>query len=71
MAFVEGLPKAEGKKAILFCTCRLWKGSKFSVLAKQLASKGYDTMLSVSKKMNPDKPAGFSDVLDKIRKTIE
>ena len=53
VAFVERLPKAEDKKAILFCTCRLWKGSTFSVLKKELASKGYDTILNVSKKMKP------------------
>jgi len=70
VAFVERLQKTEAKKAILFCTCRLWKGSTFSVLTKQLTSKGYDTMLSFSKKMNPDKPADFSDVLDKIKKTL-
>ena len=50
LAFIERLPKAEGKKTILFCTHAFWKGSTFKVLAKELASKGYDTILSVSKK---------------------
>ena len=50
MAFVERLPKAEDKKTILFCTYALWKGSTFKVLEKELANKGYDTILSVSKK---------------------
>jgi flavodoxin len=49
-AFIERLPKAEGKTVILFCTYSIWKGSTFKVLAKELASKGYDTILSVSKK---------------------
>ena len=71
VAFVERLPKAEDKKAIVFCTCRLWKGSTFDVLRKQLASKGYDTMLNVSKKMKPDKPADFSDILSEIKKALE
>jgi flavodoxin len=72
LAFIERLPKVEGKKAILFCTYRIWKGSTFKVLPKELASKGYDTILSVSKKgMTPDKPADFSDCIDEIRKVLE
>jgi flavodoxin len=70
--FVKRLPKTEGKKAILFCTHSLWKGSTFKILEKKLSSKGYDTILSVSKKgMKPDKPADFSDSLNKIKKALE
>jgi flavodoxin len=36
-AFVERLPKTEGKKAIVFCTCALWKGRTFSILKKELS----------------------------------
>src|SRR3990170_5666875 len=50
LAFIERLPKAEGKKAVLFCTYSIWKGGTFKVLEKELASKGYDTILSVSKR---------------------
>jgi hypothetical protein len=32
VAFVERLPKTEGKKAILLCTYALWKGRTFGVL---------------------------------------
>src|SRR4030042_2896968 len=65
-AFVERLPKAEGKKAILFCTHVFWKGSTFKILEKELSSKGYEVILSVSKKgMKPDQPTDFSDELDK------
>ena len=72
LTFIERLPKTEGKKAVLFCTHALWKGSTFKVLEKELASKGYDTILSVSKKgMKPDKPADFSDVLAEIKKVLE
>jgi flavodoxin len=72
LAFVERLPKAEGKKAILFCTHALWKGSTFKILQRELSNKGYETILSVSKKgMKPDKPADFSDALGEIRKVIE
>jgi flavodoxin len=72
MDFVGCLPKTEGKKAILFCTHLLWKGSTFKILEKGLSSKGYDTILSVSKKgVKPDKPADFSDSIEKIKKVLE
>jgi flavodoxin len=72
MDFVERLPKTEGKKAILFCTHALWKGRTFKVLKKELSRKGYDTILDVSKKgMKPDKPADFSDSINKIQKVLE
>jgi hypothetical protein len=71
-AFIERLPKAEGKKVILFCTYAIWKGSTFKVLAKELANKGYDTILNVSKKgVKPNEPADFSDILEEIRKVLE
>jgi flavodoxin len=70
-AFVERLPNAEGKKAIVFCTCALWKGRTFSVLKKKLSSKGYDTVLTISKKMKQDQPADFSDSIDKIKKVLK
>jgi flavodoxin len=70
--FVERLPKTEGKKAILFCTHALWKGSTFKILEKELASKGYDIILRVSKKgIKPDQPADFSDSIDKIKQVLE
>jgi flavodoxin len=72
LAFIETMPKKEGKKAILFCTCAFWKGSTFKLLEKQLASKGYESILSVSKKgMKPDKEADFSDALSEVRKVLE
>jgi menaquinone-dependent protoporphyrinogen IX oxidase len=71
MDFVERLPKTEGKKAILFCTHALWKGRTFEVLEKELSSKGYDTILSVSKKIKQDKFVDFSDSLNKIKKALE
>jgi flavodoxin len=72
MYFIKRLLKAEGKKAILFCTHLLWKGSTFKILEKELSSKGYDTILSVSKKgIKPDKPADFSDSINKIQEALE
>jgi len=71
-AFVESLPKTEGKKAILFCTYSLWKGRTFGVLKKVLASRGYQTIFDVSKKgMKPDQPVEFSDSLNKILEALE
>jgi flavodoxin len=71
--FIENMPKVEGKKAILFCTCRIFGNSKtLKSMEKQLAAKGYETILSVSKKgMQPDKEADFSSVLDEIKKALE
>ena len=71
LAFIERLPKAEGKKAILFCTYALWKGSTFKVLAKELSKKGYDTVLKVSKKKVKPNETNFSDIQGKIKKVLE
>ncbi len=71
-AFVERLPKGEGKKTILFCTYILWKGFTFRALTNKLSSKGYEIILKVSKKgMKPDKPADFTESLDEIKKVFE
>jgi flavodoxin len=72
IAFVERLPKTEGKKAILFCTNRIFgSGRTLKILEKQLSQKGYVTILKVSKKgMKPDQPADFSEVLAEIKKVI-
>jgi hypothetical protein len=41
-------------------------------LEKQLASKGYESILNVSKKgMKPDKEADFSEVVGEVRKALE
>lgn len=71
LAFIERLPKGEGKKAILFCTYTLWKGSTFKVLAKELAKKGYDPILSVSKKGVKPNKTDFSGIIDEIKKVLE
>jgi flavodoxin len=71
VAFLERLPKTEGKKAILFCTCALWKGRTFGVLKKTLSNKGYDTVLSLSKKMKQDQQTDFSDSINQIKQVLE
>jgi flavodoxin len=73
LAFIEGMPKAEGKKAILFCTCRLFGNSRtMNAMEKLLSAKGYETVLKVSKKgMKPDKEADFSEILSEVKKALE
>ena len=70
LAFVESLPKTEGKKAILFCTFKLWRGKTFKVLAEVLSSKGYNNILDVSKRGVKPGKTDFSDVLTEIKKVL-
>jgi flavodoxin len=72
-AFVQTLPKAEGKKVVLFCTFRIFGNKRtMKALEKELKGKGYRTVLSVSKKgMKPDQPADFSKVLNEVKKVLE
>lgn len=70
--FVKRLPKAEGKKVILFCTYKLWKGYVFKILENELSRKGYHVILSVSKKgIKLDQPAAFSDCLTQIQEALK
>jgi flavodoxin len=71
MEFLERLPKTEGKKAIIFCTCALWKGRTFGTMKKKLSSKGYDTILDTSKKMKKGTPSDFSENINQIQKALE
>jgi hypothetical protein len=49
----------------------VWKGRTFGVLKKELSRKGYNTVLSISKKMKQDQPADFSDSINKIKQMLE
>jgi flavodoxin len=71
MSFVERLPEGNGKQAILFCTYRLWKGSVFGKLKKELKKKGYSTVLCVSAKGKNFKKEVFSDSTAKIAETLK
>jgi flavodoxin len=73
LAFIEGMSVKEGKKAILFCTYRIFGNSRtLKSVEKALAAKGYKTILSVSKKgMKPDKEADFSDILGEVKNVLE
>jgi flavodoxin len=72
-AFVQSLPKADGKKVVLFCTFRMFGNKRtMRALEKELEGKGYITILSVSKKgMKPDQPADFSEALNEVKKVLE
>jgi flavodoxin len=72
LAFIESLPKVESKKSILFCTYRLFGNNRtLNAMEKLLTSKGYTTVLKVSKKgMKPEKEADFSDVVAEVKNTL-
>jgi flavodoxin len=71
-AFVERLPQAQGKRAIVFCTFRIFGNERtMKALEKVLAEKGYKTILKVSKKMKkPGEPADFSELLSEVKKVL-
>jgi flavodoxin len=71
LAFVERLPDGDGKRAILFCTHRIWKGRTFSKLKKELKKRGYSTLLCVSVKGKEFAEEDFSDATGKIRETLK
>ena len=71
LAFVESLPEGNGKKAILFCTYRLWKGRTFGKLEKELKKKSYIIACSVSAKGRELHAEDFSDAVCKIARAIE
>ncbi|XES76453.1 MAG: flavodoxin family protein [Candidatus Bathyarchaeia archaeon] len=66
-AFIERLPTTDGKKAILFCTCRLFKGGTFKAMSTALESKGYHSSLDVYKKNVKIGETPFTDVIEKIK----
>jgi flavodoxin len=72
-AFIEGMSKGEGKKAILFCTYRIFGNNRtMKAMEKALSAKGYTTILSVSKKgMKPDQEPDFSEIISEVKKTLE
>jgi flavodoxin len=72
-AFIESMPKLKDKKAILFCTNRIFgSGRTMKIMEKMLGAKGYETILKVSKKgMKPDKETDFSDILREVKKVME
>lgn len=70
-SFVKNLPVAQGKKVILFCTYAIRRGGTLKVLEKELTTKGYVTISSVSKRGLKPSKADFSDILDEISKALK
>jgi len=71
LAFVERLPEGKGKKTILFCTYRLWKGRTFGRLKKEMEKKGYSTILCVSAKGREFSKETFSNSIGKIAEALK
>jgi flavodoxin len=71
VSFVESLPEGNGKKAALFCTCRLWKGRTFSKLAKELKKRGYSTVSCVSAKAKEFTKEDFVKPTAKIAEALK
>ncbi|MGE5556103.1 MAG: flavodoxin family protein [Methanocella sp.] len=71
--YIAALPAASSKKAILFTTYRLFGNERtMKAIEKDLAAKGYETLLKVSKKgMKPEEPADFSKVLSEVNQTLQ
>jgi flavodoxin len=73
VAFVEGMPVVVGKKAVVFCTNRLFgAGRTMGILEKMLEGRGYETVAKVSKRgMKPDREADFTREVAEIKKALE
>jgi flavodoxin len=71
--YIESLPAATGKKAIIFCTWKLFGNERtMKAIEKELSSKGYETILKVSKKgIKPGQDADFSKVLSEVKLALE
>ena len=70
LAFVEKLPDGDGKRTILFCTHRLWKGNTFKKLEKALKKKNYENILCVSVKRKEFNKDDFVDAVAKIAEKL-
>lgn len=72
-AFLANMPNTTGKKAILFCTYRIFGNEKtMKAIEKTLSAKGFEIILKVSKKgMKPGQEADLSEVLGIVKNTLE
>ena len=73
LAFIEGMNQNDGAKAIVFCTWKLFGNERtMKAMEKALSSKGYTTILRVSKKgMKPEKEADFCEVINEVHKALQ
>lgn len=67
-SFVESLPNADNKKAIIFSTYTIRKGSANEKLQKLLAKKGYFTLFETSKRGVRFGEEAFKDNINEIKK---
>ena len=70
-SFVEKLLNADNKKAIIFSTYAIRKGSANKNLQKQLAEKGYTTILDTSKRGVRFGDEAFEDNIEQIQKILK
>jgi len=70
ISFAKKLSEGSGKRTILFCTYAFAKGRTFGVLEKELAQKGYNNILCVSRKGIKPNKNDFKDAVDAISKKI-
>jgi flavodoxin len=71
ISFIESLLETEGKEAVLFITCRLWKGRTFGKLKKELKKKGYITGLCVDAKAKEFTEEDFAGAINKLKKELK
>jgi hypothetical protein len=69
--FVEKLPQTDGKKTIIFSTYSIRKGEANEKLENLLAQKGYDTILSTSKRGIRFGEEAFEENREKIKKVYD
>ncbi len=71
--YLESLPTATGKKAIIFCTWKLFGNERtMKAIEKELSAKGYETVLKVSKKgMKPGQEEDLSKVTSEVKLALE
>jgi len=62
LPYIAAIPPCTGKKAMVFCTYSMFKGSTLKALEQELSKKGFQTVLSVAKKGVKAGETDFSDV---------
>jgi hypothetical protein len=70
MQFCATVASRSGEKTVLFCTYAIRQGSTLKILEKELAKKGYETILSVSKRGFKMDKTDFSDILAKVKEVL-
>jgi flavodoxin len=71
--YLSSLPTVTAKKAILFCTYKIFGNERaMKAIEKELTTRGYETLLKVSKKgMKPSETADFSKLLSEVKIALD